>query len=83
MNINITYKGIIAILTGIAIALMIGGFFVPPMGEIDGSVLTACGILFAFSALWVAFFAIERGADVTIKHGATDITINNDSDETN
>ena len=34
-----------------SIALIVGGFFVPPMGVIDGSVLTAVGILFAFGTL--------------------------------
>lgn len=30
---------------------MVGGFFCPPIGIIDGSVLTAVGELFAFAAL--------------------------------
>lgn len=37
---------IIAFLTGIA--LCIGGFFVPPAGEISGSVLTATGEFLTF-----------------------------------
>lgn len=69
---------IVAVLTAISIGLIIGGFFAPPTGEISGSVLTAVGELFAFSALWAGIFAIRRGADVTIKHGATDVVINND-----
>jgi hypothetical protein len=35
--------------------LIIGGFFVPPMGIIDGSVLTAVGELGAFGALFSGF----------------------------
>lgn len=34
-----------------AIVLMVAGFCVPPMGVIDGSVLTAIGILFGFATL--------------------------------
>lgn len=79
-KINITYMGVTAILTAVAVILFITGFLTPPMGEIDGSVLTAGGILFAFSALWASIFAIVRGADVTIRHGQTDLTINNEKE---
>lgn len=34
-----------------AIGLGIGGFFVPPMGVIDGSILKMVGMLFGFAAL--------------------------------
>ncbi|MCQ2238227.1 MAG: hypothetical protein MJZ73_03230 [Bacteroidaceae bacterium] len=33
----------------ISIALIVGGFFVPPVGIIDGSVLTAVGELLLFT----------------------------------
>lgn len=74
---------VVAALTFIAVLLIIGGFFVPPCGEIDGSVLTAVGEVFAFSALWTTIYSISRGADVTISHGQTNMTINNDADENN
>lgn len=35
----------------ISIALIVGGFFIPPLGVIDGSVLTAVGELLMFCAL--------------------------------
>lgn len=35
----------------ISIGLIVGGFLVPPMGVIDGSVLTATGILSTFVEL--------------------------------
>lgn len=35
----------------VSIGLIVGGFFVPPMGIIDGSVLTGTGILSAFVEL--------------------------------
>lgn len=57
-------------LTCISAALIVGGFFCPPMGKIDGSVLQACGILLAFTALWVAAEAfLERGADAKFSAG--------------
>ena len=36
---------------GVSIALIVGGFFVPPLGVIDGSVLTAVGLLLMFAVL--------------------------------
>ena len=35
----------------VSIALIVGGFFVPPLGIIDGSVLTAVGLLLMFSVI--------------------------------
>lgn len=35
----------------ISILLIVGGFFCPPMGIIDGSVLTAVGLLLMFSVI--------------------------------
>lgn len=81
MNIADSHERVIIVLTIIAIALIIGGFFAPPTGEIDGSVLTAVGEIFAFAALWTTILSIRRGADVTIQHGQTNVTINNESDD--
>lgn len=73
-----TAKIAVIVLTAVSIALIVGGFFVPPMGVIDGSVLTACGILFAFAALFVAGDAIERGIDAKVTHKDTTIELTND-----
>ena len=35
----------------VSVFLIVGGFFVPPLGVIDGSVLTGTGILSAFVEL--------------------------------
>lgn len=35
----------------VSIALIVGGFFVPPLGIIDGSVLTAVGLLLMFAVI--------------------------------
>lgn len=62
----------------VSIALIIGGFFTPPMGVIDGSCLTAIGELIAFPAMAFGFRAIELGYDMKINHGNTTVEINND-----
>ena len=62
----------------VSIALIVGGFFVPPKGVIDGSVLKAVGELFAFSALAVGAHAIRLGYDLKVTKGDTTIHIEND-----
>ena len=59
----------------LSIALIVAGFCVPPHGEIDGSVLTACGILFAFATLETVHVAIKKGVDAKVKHGNTELTV--------
>lgn len=54
------------------------GFVVPPMGNIDGSVLTAVGELFGFATLAVVADAIREGYDAKVSHGNTSIEITND-----
>lgn len=69
-------------LTTAAVSLLVGGFFCPPMGVIDGSVLQATGILLAFAALWVAAHAInERGAHATFEKGDTRIEVDTTDDD--
>lgn len=71
-----------AILTAFSVGLLVGGFFSPPMGVIDGSVLMAAGILFAFAALWVAAYTINvKGGTASVKAGQTEVSISTD-DET-
>ena len=65
-----------ALLTACAIGLFVWGFFVPPLGIIDGSVLKAGGVLLAFAALWViAHIVIELDKIARIKHGQTEIEL--------
>ena len=61
----------------VSIALIVGGFFVPPRGVIDGSVLKAVGELFAFSALAVGAHAVRLGYDLKVTKGDTTIQIDN------
>jgi hypothetical protein len=59
----------------ITIGLFVAGFCVPPHGEIDGSLLTAGGILFAFATLETVHVALRKGVDAKVKHGQTELTI--------
>ena len=57
----------------VSVGLIVGGFFVPPMGIIDGSVLTAVGELLLFPTLLYGFRAIELGLRVKFQKGETSI----------
>ena len=59
----------------VAVGLIVGGFFVPPMGVIDGSCLTAVGEVLLFPTLLYAYRAIELGLTVKFNHGDTSIEI--------
>lgn len=74
-------KYIFYVCMGISIALFIGGFFCPPMGVIDGSVLTAGGILLGFAALGVAGQNLANGNAVEFTHGETRIEIGDNENE--
>lgn len=76
-------KYIFGICLSISIALFVGGFFCPPMGVIDGSVLTAGGILMGFAALGIAGQNLANGRGITFQHGETEVTIGDDDDGDN
>ena len=62
----------------ISVILLIAGFLLPPMGIIDGSVLTAIGELLLFPVVIYAFRAIELGMEVKIQKGDTSVEIHKD-----
>ena len=65
----------------VSVGLIIGGFFVPPMGVIDGSVLTAVGELLLFPTLLYGYRAIELGLRVKFQKGETSIEISKQDGE--
>ena len=73
-------KMVAMVLTIVSVGLIIGSFFVPPQGVIDGSILAAVGELFAFAALFMAWEAIDRGVDAKVTHGNTTIELSNDDE---
>lgn len=52
----------------VAMGLAICGFLVPPTGVIDGSVLTAMGIILAFYAVRCAWCAVALGKEVKLHY---------------
>ena len=58
-----------------AVGLFVASFCVPPTGVIDGSVLKAVALLFAFGALAEAREAIREGLGVKLTHGQTTIEV--------
>lgn len=67
----------------VSVGLIVGGFFVPPIGVIDGSCLTAVGELLLFPTLLYGFRAVELGLTVKFQKGETSIEISKDEKEDN
>ncbi len=65
----------------VSAVLIIAGFIVPPIGHIDGTVLTAVGELFGYPTLWVVWQAIRKGVDAKLQHGKTSVTVGNLNDD--
>lgn len=64
-----------------SIGLLVGGFFMPPMGMIDGSVLTAVGVLFGFAVLGQIPIIIEVAGYAKISSGNTTIEISKEDED--
>jgi sugar phosphate permease len=64
----------------VSVGLIVGGFFVPPMGVIDGSVLTAIGELLMFPTLLYGFRAVELGLTIKFSKGDATIEISKEDD---
>lgn len=64
-----------------SIALMVGGFFCPPIGVIDGSVLTAVGLLLLFAVVEKIPMAIKAGKSIRIQSGTASVEINGEKSE--
>lgn len=64
----------------VSVGLIIGGFFVPPIGVIDGSILTAIGELLLLPTLLYGFRAVELGLTIKFSKGDATIEISKDDD---
>lgn len=64
-----------------SLALIVAGLLLPPIGVIDGSVLTAVGELIGLKALTLAWHAVDKGLDAKVTHGDTTINLINDDDD--
>ena len=65
----------------VSVGMVVGGFLVPPMGVIDGSVLTASGELLLFPTLLYAFRALELGYKVKFSKGDTSVELHKEEEE--
>ena len=65
----------------LSILLIIGGFFVPPIGVIDGSVLTAVGLLLLFATVEKIPEAVKAGRNLKIQKGDLNIEVANKDQE--
>lgn len=59
----------------ISLTLIIGGFILPPRGQIDPSVLTATGEIFLWPALAFAAKSLEEGKTAKIRKGDAEFSI--------
>lgn len=59
----------------VSILLIVGGFFVPPVGVIDGSVLTAVGLLLMFSVIERIPEAIKAGRSFKVSKGDLELEV--------
>lgn len=66
-----------------SIGMLIGGFFCPPLGIIDTSVIQATGLLFGFGVVAQLPILIEVAGYAKIQRGDTTIEINKDNDNDN
>lgn len=66
-----------------SIGMLVGGFFCPPIGSIDSSVIQAVGLLFAFGVIAQLPILIEVAGEVRIQRGDTTIEISKDDDDDN
>lgn len=64
----------------VSIGLLVGGFFTPPMGTIDGSCLTAAGLLFMWGTLSQIPILIEVAGYAKIQRGDTTIEISKEDE---
>lgn len=65
----------------ISIILICVSFVLPPMGVISPSVLEGVAELFAFASLGAVYKAIGKGAQASVTHGSTTLTIGDKEEE--
>lgn len=64
----------------LSVALIVGGFFCPPIGEIDGSVLSAVGLLLMFATIDKIPEAIKAGKNIKIQKGDLELEVTKDQE---
>lgn len=64
----------------LSVALIVGGFFCPPIGQIDGSVLTAVGLLLMFATIDKIPEAVKAGKSIKIQKGDLELEVTKDQE---
>ena len=59
----------------LSVLLIVGGFFCPPIGVIDGSVLTAVGLLLLFAVIEKLPQAIREGRSIKFQKGDLELEV--------
>ena len=59
----------------LSVALITGGFFCPPIGAIDGSVLSAVGLLLMFATIDKIPEAIKAGRNIKVQKGDASLEV--------
>lgn len=73
---------IIAIIMAlVAIGLVIAGFLVPPLGVIDGSVLTAVGEIVFLVTIFFVWDCVTKGKIAKIKKGDLEASISDNDNQ--
>lgn len=65
----------------VSIGLLVGGFFVPPMGVVDGSLLTSVGLLLIYALVAQLPTILESAGYAKITSGNTTIEISKDDND--
>lgn len=79
---NYSHFKIAAFITaGIAIALLVTSFFIPPIGTITPSALQGAAELIGIIAIFFGWEAVDKGLDAKITHRNTTIEIINDENK--
>jgi hypothetical protein len=64
-----------------SIVLMITGFFMPPIGIIDGSVVAGAGVLILWPSLGLGARAIDEGRSAKLKTRHAVLTVGEDNED--
>ncbi len=80
MNKTPAYKIVFWVCLVTALAMMVTGFFMPPQGVIDKSVLYGAGICLAFAAL-AQLPVLMTGHDLRVNYGKTSVEIHDNDNE--
>lgn len=60
----------------LSVALIVGGFFCPPIGVVDGSVLSAVGLLLLFATIEKIPDAVKAGKSIKVQKGDFSAEVN-------